>query len=107
MTKPISRKMAVDCLLWYFATEADAGLCCHICDNALEMGQDIQFDHIHAIVHGGPHEYENLRPVHAECHKKKTKADVQAKAKGDRILGLTCNKPKKKMPSRPFQKRKK
>lgn len=82
------------------------GMPCGICDEDCLAGQDIQFDHIHADVHGGPHEYQNLRPVHAECHKKKTKQDVQAKAKGDRILGLTKTGPKRKIPARPFSKRK-
>ncbi len=103
MTKPVTRKLAVDCLLhrvigWY------GQLPCGLCRAPLLPGQEIQFDHIHADVHEGPHEYTNLRPVHAECHKRKTKADVQAKAKGDRLLGLTCNGPKAKIRSRGFDK---
>lgn len=85
LTKPISRKMAVDCLLF---TAFIGGFIfrCKICGEELQPGQNIQFDHIHADVHGGPHEFENLRPVHYDpCHKKKTKADVQANAKVKRI----------------------
>ena len=94
MTKPVTRKMAVDCLLWRAWREtADMVFFCDICGNALKAGQDIQFDHIHADVHGGPHEYQNLRPVHAECHKRKTKADIQANAKVKRIL---AGKPSKR-----------
>lgn len=97
MTKPISRKMVVDCLLdtvigWY------GQLPCRICTHPLLPGQDIQFDHIHADVFGGPHEYQNLRPVHAECHKKKTARDVKANAKIKRIRGETKTRPKRKMP---------
>jgi 5-methylcytosine-specific restriction endonuclease McrA len=110
MTKPITRKMAVDCLLDRI-NSVFHGLTCAICGEYLLSGQDIQFDHIHADVHGGAHEYQNLRPVHAECHKTKTKADIQANAKVKRIL---ADKPSKrpmkssgrKIPSRPFQKRK-
>jgi len=103
MTKPVSRKMAVDCLIHRLRINGDIN--CAICGGPLYALDAIQFDHIHADVHGGAHDYMNLRPLHAECHKTKTKSDVQAKAKGDRILGLTCNGPKRKIPSRPFPKR--
>lgn len=88
MTKPISRKMAVDCILHRIPGYVNCGLC----GVALRPGDDIEFDHIHAWVHGGPHAYQNLRPVHAHCHKAKTKADVQANAKVKRIL---ADKPSK------------
>lgn len=94
MTKPVTRKMAVDCLLARFALAMDVGLPCSVCGEPLLPGQAIQFDHIHADVFEGAHEHMNLRPIHYDpCHKKKTKADIQAKSKGDRILGLTCNGP--------------
>lgn len=105
MTKPISRKMAVDCILHRIPGYVNCG----ICGVALRPGDNIEFDHHHAIIHDGPHEYQNLRPVHAHCHKAKTKADVQANAKVKRIIkkraGIT--KPKKSIPSRPFPKAKK
>lgn len=75
MTKPISRKMAVDALLWRFfigeyvrldiLASVGARIVCPICKQDLREGQDIQFDHIHADVFDGPHEYQNLRPIHA------------------------------------------
>jgi 5-methylcytosine-specific restriction endonuclease McrA len=95
MTKPISRKMAVDCLLWQFFTgehiridticSVGVRMTCGICRQNIREEQDIQFDHIHADTFDGPHEYQNLRPVHAECHKIKTKSDVQALAKMKRL----------------------
>lgn len=106
MTKPISRKMAVDCLLHCWGPSFP----CAICGEPLLPGQAIQFDHIHADVFDGPHEYQNLRPVHYDpCHKSKTKADIQANAKVKRIL---ADKPSKRpmqnsgrtIPSRPFSK---
>jgi len=107
MTKPVTRKMAVECLLHRLATDAIIGkggeiiLPCGICKEPLLPGQAIQFDHTHADTHGGAHKYWNLRPVHYDpCHKKKTKADVQAKAKGDRIAGVTKTKPAAKIRSR-------
>ncbi len=101
MTKrqAITPAMKIDCLLamsWYM---------CSICGDWILPGQKIEWDHIHALVHGGKHHHTNLRPLHAGCHKIKTKADIQANAKVKRILGLTCNKPKKKIPSRPWPKR--
>lgn len=113
MTKPVSRKMAVDCLLYRLRVDW-VYLECGICVKALNPGDNIQFDHIHAIVHEGPHEYENLRPVHAECHKTKTKADVQANAKikriakggrkrrGPAIKSKPFPKTKRKIPTRKF-----
>lgn len=117
MTKPVTRKMAVDCLLHRFAIDGtyDAWGCgrlpCGICGKDLVSCENIQFDHVHADVHGGEHHFSNLRPVHAECHKAKTKSDIQANAKVKRIL---ANKPSKrpmqnsgrKIPSRPFSRRK-
>lgn len=105
MTKPISRKMAVDCLLdrvigWY------GPLPCSICKMPLLPGQSIQFDHIYADKLGGAHEYQNLRPIHYDpCHKGKSKRDIGAMAKIDRITGITGTRPKKKISSRPFQKK--
>lgn len=112
MTKPVTRKMAVDCLLWQFFLgeniridmlfSAGVRFVCPICKEDIQEGQDIQFDHIHADVHDGPHEYQNLRPLHKECHKIKTKADVQANAKVRRLTGQNKPKIKKRIPTRSF-----
>ncbi len=120
MTKPVTRKMAVDCLLWHFwngehcylesLISTGVRMRCQICGEPIKEEQPIQFDHIHAIVHDGPHEYQNLRPVHVDCHRQKTRRDIAANAKVKRIL---ADKPSKrpmkssgkKIPPRPFQKR--
>lgn len=104
MTKPVTRKLAVDCLLHRIILQFGKPLVAISTGEELLPGMDIEFDHIHADAHGGPHEYQNLRPLPKQTHKRKTKADVQAKAKGDRILGLTCTGAVKKIPSRPFSK---
>lgn len=94
MTKPVTRKMAVDCLLW-IAEEAYKDLRdplaryspfrCIECTKPIFPGDSIQFDHRQAMIHGGPHEYKNLWPIHTDCHKAKTARDVKANAKVKRI----------------------
>lgn len=112
MTKPVTRKMAVDCLLDRVGIpdnvrEVDGVLrfICQECGEPLLPGQAIQFDHIHADKLGGPHTYDALRPVHYDpCHKKKNGRDVAALAKIDRITGVTGNRRKVKIQPRPFAK---
>jgi len=105
MTTDISRKMVIDCILH----RIPGYLLCGLCQIPLRPGDNIQWDHVHATTFAGPHHYTNLRPVHANCHKAKTKYDIQANAKVKRIIkkraGIT--KPKKAIPSRPFPKAKK
>jgi 5-methylcytosine-specific restriction endonuclease McrA len=98
--QPITADMKIDCLLFRYS------ITCGICHCDIAPGHEIEWDHTHALVHGGQHVFTNLRPVHAECHKQKTKADVQANAKVKRILGETCNGPTKKIQSRGFDKTK-
>lgn len=115
MTKPISRKMAVDALLWRFMTsgyedDGAAFINCAICNRKLLALDDIEFDHVHAYVHGGEHDFRNLRPLHGSCHKVKTKADIQANAKVKRLANPKPSKwpmqnSGRKIPSRPFPKR--
>lgn len=116
MTKPISRKMAVRALLYRFITGPVVGLwsetqghvvyhpVCGECGGIIFPEHDIQFDHIHADVHGGPHEYQNLRPIHYDpCHKKKSAKDVAANAKVKRIRAGGRKKRGPRLQSRGFQ----
>jgi len=128
MTKPVTRKMAVDCLLYMASqghmeshTDYEIGgggpfrsyyyFKCYICKKPITLGQVMQFDHIHADVHDGPHEFKNLRPVHYDpCHKKKTAKDIAANAKVKRLQNpKPSSRPMRSVdrpiPSRPFQKR--
>lgn len=58
---------------------------CSICGRKLKPGH-IEFDHIQALIHGGDNEPDNWRALCADpCHRNKTRADVQAKAKVDRL----------------------
>ena len=109
MRRSVTRGLAVSSILWRFTQDwayekqgAGFRLICPICKCPIEEGQNIQFDHIHAIGHGGPHEYKNLRPVHLECHKVKSARDVKLIAKVARIRGETKQGPKRKLPTRKF-----
>jgi 5-methylcytosine-specific restriction endonuclease McrA len=118
MTKPVTRKMAVDCLLHrigedgatiFIATNSGSVLAfkCTECGKPIFSGQKIQFDAVHAHKLGGEHGYMDLRPIHYDpCHKNKTARDVKAIAKVKRLRGETCTGPKRKIPSRPFPKTK-
>ena len=57
---------------------------CAICGGKMDF-RDCEYDHIQALIHGGDNAPDNWRAVHPACHKKKTKADVQANAKVKRI----------------------
>lgn len=77
--------------------DGHAYLECGICHGPIGAEDEIQFDHIHGHAMGGPHEYQNLRPVHYDpCHKAKSKRDVAALAKVKRITGVTKGRPKTK-----------
>lgn len=95
---PITPEMKIDSLLYRHAVT------CGLCGGELSPGDKIEWDHVHALVHGGPHVFTNIRPVHFECHKEKTARDVAANAKVKRIRGETCNGPKAKIQSRQFDK---
>lgn len=106
MTKPVTRAMDVNCLL-NSINSVFHGLTCGICGEYLMPEQNIQFDHIHADVFDGPHEYKNLRALHTACHKRKSARDVKDNAKIKRILGprkskRPMQKSQRKLASRPF-----
>lgn len=129
MTLPVTRKLAVDCLLWLVGEEGavvsipiyGAGgaligqkwaFVCPECGEPILPGQAIQFDHRHQHATGGGHVHENLRPVHYDpCHKKKSGRDAHARHKIRAIRGENKPKPKRtwaagrKLQGRGFQKR--
>lgn len=49
------------------------------------MPSRFEIDHIAALVHGGSNDMDNLRAICLDCHKAKTRADIQARSKSDRI----------------------
>ncbi len=77
---------------------------CAICGIVILPTDDIEYDHIWPLCHGGPHTYDNIRPLHATCHAQKTLADVKSYAKVRRLRGETKQAPKKPIRSAGFQK---
>lgn len=77
---------------------------CGICGEPIAFGAPIQWDHIHAISMGGPHDFRNLRPTHAECNHAKGIREHRAAAKVARLRGETKTGPKAKIAKRGFPK---
>lgn len=81
---------------------------CWLCK--LKIGADEPYDIDHQVSRelGGSDEDDNLAPAHKDCHKAKTKADVKAIAKSNRIRRNldpeTRRKSKRPIVSRPFPK---
>ncbi len=85
---------------------------CFRCKMAITDAKDAEREHILEIALGGKDEPANCAYSHAWCHfaiTNGTKATTagsskQRIAKIARLRGETCNGPKRKIPSRPFQK---
>ena len=92
---------------------------CGICGRQIPYGPDLEIEHPIALAHGGADSDDRLMPVHAACHKPKTKVDagvtgwikrVHARIDGTRrprqaIQSRGFPKGSRKIPSRPFDKR--
>lgn len=99
----ITPQMKIECLL------IRHDILCGECGDIIVPGEDIQWDHIHALVHGGAHTSANLRPMHGRCHLEKTKRDISANSKVKRLRNPKPSKRPmrssgRKIPSRPFPK---
>lgn len=60
------------------------GYCCAECGTPLVPGH-YEFDHIQALEHDGDNAPDNWRALCVPCHKLKTRADHQGRAKRDRL----------------------
>lgn len=67
---------------------------CGICGTPIMARSDVNWDHVHAHALGGEDAIRNLRPVHPDCHKGKTKGDILniAKTKGTRAEKFAVQK---------------
>lgn len=67
---------------------------CALCNEKLVTLAETEFDHIQALARGGADTVENLRAVHADCHRIKTSgrpattlgSDIHEIAKSPRLL---------------------
>ena len=53
---------------------------CGCCNRPIAPGEPWQLDHVLALVNGGEHRENNMRPLLAAHHKDKTRADVAQKS---------------------------
>lgn len=96
--KGISLGMKLECL---FIRRL---ILCSLCDEVIVSQSECQFDHIHAIHLDGPHCADNLRPVHIECHKRKSKGEARGRKKVRAATGANKPKIKKAIASAGFRK---
>lgn len=61
-----------------------AGGICALCGGKISVGQAWEIEHETPLAMGGTNDPDNLRPVHAKCHKAKTATDVDQLAKAKR-----------------------
>jgi 5-methylcytosine-specific restriction endonuclease McrA len=50
---------------------AEFGMVCHICGGVIESRADLEFDHVIPIARGGREAYDNIRPSHMVCNRRK------------------------------------
>lgn len=81
---------------------------CPICEQEIACLSDAEFDHTIPLELGGKHELSNIRALHVNCHRIKTDADAKSIAKARRIRKRRTgqSKPKRKIKSRGFAKKK-
>ncbi len=82
---PITARMKVDCLLAAVISQFGEPLRCRLSNEPMMPSDNVQFDHTHALTHGGKHSYRDIRPVLYEPHKKKSKQDVRDAAHVKRL----------------------
>lgn len=87
---------------------------CQECGNP-ERIADVQLDHHLALIDGGSHTVEELRPLCLPCHKPKSALEHKSNSKAKRlskarelhqaVVAGEAVRPKSRIPSRPFQRR--
>jgi 5-methylcytosine-specific restriction protein A len=83
---------------------------CHICGLRIhaERGEKWDVEHVKPLWLGGEDAESNMAPAHKDCHAPKTAGEATTRAKVKRIEArhLGANRPKGKIASRGFPKRK-
>lgn len=57
----------------YTAVLATHGMTCHICTLPIDNRKLLEFDHVVPIARGGSHTFDNVRPSHRTCNRRKGK----------------------------------
>lgn len=80
---------------------------CHECGRLIRAGEKWQADHRPALINGGENRESKMFPIHIDCHKDRTKADVAEKKKvaSVRSKHIGAVEPAAKIPSRGFAKK--
>lgn len=78
--KAITERMKWQALLFWTAHF------CPECGGLIDPDTKIEWDHRQALCHDGPHRYENIKPIHADCHKLKSARDHKANCKVKRLI---------------------
>ena len=74
---------------------------CAACDKKMGVaGEQVEFDHVIALVNGGENRETNLQALCRPCHRAKTKKDMAEKTKVDRVRAkhLGFRKPRSPLP---------
>ena len=76
---------------------------CWLCGEPIKAGETWHVEHKLPLCLGGSNDDDNLGPAHADCNASKAAKEVRALGKIRRLIkGKT---PKRKIPSKPFDKR--
>lgn len=78
------RRPITDGMKFKVLHKARANVLCGVCGYLTKV-DDIQFDHWLALVDGGAHSVDNLRPVCSGCHAKKSAREHRANCKAKRL----------------------
>lgn len=79
---------------------------CGLSGKKIRAGEPFEIEHRIALALGGTNDDDNLYVVLVDPHREKTKTDVKAIAKAKRIEAREngTRRPRKQIPSRPFEK---
>lgn len=101
--KPLTVKLVYQCLI-FRAEQRGFKFTCGICGGYISVDDVIQFDHVHELSDTGQDVYDNLRPVHDQCHIQKSGQSVTFRAHIKRLSEGGRKRKSPPMKSRGFQK---
>lgn len=100
--RAITDKMKWQCLI------VRGNITCAVCNLLILLTDKIEWDHVHEVADQGPHEFWNIRPLHEDCHQRKTtsackqRAHVKRLAAGPKKSRHPMRSGKREWPKRAF-----